>query len=53
MEKAIILVGIVLVILGVGLVVSGVQHHHNEDCKWIAPLQTQYVMCSDGKVRLK
>lgn len=53
MERLLIVAGIVIVIFGVGLVVEGTRHHHNQDCKWIAPLQTQYVMCNDGKVRHK
>lgn len=42
------LVGIVMVLLAVTI-----PHQHNDDCKWIAPLKTNYVMCSDGKVREK
>lgn len=53
MEKLLITAGVVIIIFGIGIVVAGTQHKHNEGCKWIAPLQVQYVMCSDGKVRLK
>ena len=48
---------ILFAIVLIGLVVTGIafatQHRHNENCKWIAPLRTEYVMCSDGKVRHK
>lgn len=29
------------------------QHKHNDNCKWVAPLKTNYVLCEDGKVREK
>lgn len=43
-----VLVGVVLIFIAITI-----PHQHNEDCKWIAPLKTNYVMCSDGKVREK
>lgn len=41
-----------LLVLILTLVVV-VPHRHNENCKWIAPLKVNYVLCSDGKVREK
>lgn len=50
MKTLIIILGIVVI----GLVIFvATQHRHNANCKWIAPLRTEYVMCSDGKVRHK
>lgn len=50
--KILIIAAVVVVAAG-GVIVLATQHRHNENCKWIAPLRTEYVMCSDGKVRHK
>jgi len=49
--KKFISIGVVSIILIGGFVFM--QHKHNENCKWIAPLKTNYVLCDDGKVREK
>lgn len=48
-----LIIGTVLVSAVIILLAITLSHRHNEDCKWIAPLKTNYVMCSDGKVREK
>ena len=44
---------LIIIVVGVISITLIASHKHNEDCKWIAPLKTNYVMCSDGKVREK
>lgn len=48
-----IIIGTILISGIVLWVVLTIPHQHNEDCQWIAPLKTNYVMCYDGKVREK
>lgn len=48
-----LIIGIIIVGSIFVFIAATIPHQHNDDCKWIAPLKTNYVMCNDGKVREK